>query len=198
MAPPAEYLALRAAQGKTTDIAWYLKKMLPGQRTGGAAWMATAAGRLKSKEYERSAALPQFFYHRTKEILIEVHMDDFHGVGPVENVRKELNELRVLFDLKASDAITRGRCQHLKRGRFCDGDRTIIKANKCHIESLIKNLGMEKAKCAPAPSLEERHGAEDALLVEGGVAMFRRCVGVALYLAIDRWGVQREVQMLAR
>ena len=60
VAPPAEYLALRAAQGLRTNVLWYLHKMLPGQRTGGAAWIATARSRIEALGYERNLPCPQF------------------------------------------------------------------------------------------------------------------------------------------
>ena len=67
VAPPSEYLAARAALGLRTDVLWYLKKMLPGQRTGGAAWIATAKSRLETRGYERNQASPQFYFHRKEE-----------------------------------------------------------------------------------------------------------------------------------
>ena len=88
VAPPSEYLALRVTLGLRTDVLWYLKKMLPGQRTGGAAWIATAKSRLETRGYERNQASPQFYFHREKRVLLELHMDDIHGVGPSKEAAK--------------------------------------------------------------------------------------------------------------
>ena len=137
VAPPAEYLALRAAQGLSTDALWYLRKTLPGQRTGGAAWIATARGRLENRGYERNAASPQFYLHRERRVVIELHVDDVHGVGPRAAAAGELEALRETFDLKATDVISEGRYAHLKRERLKSGAETLIRANPAHISNLI-------------------------------------------------------------
>ncbi len=121
VAPPSEYLALRATLGLRTDVLWYLKKMLPGQRTGGAAWIATAKRSLETRGYERNQASPQFYFHREKRVLLELHMDDIHGVGPTKEAGEELLALRGMFDLKSTDTIMTGKYCHLKRERLREG-----------------------------------------------------------------------------
>ena len=198
VAPPAEYLAARAALGLRTDVLWYLKKMLPGQRTGGAAWIATAKSRLETRGYERNQASPQFYFHRAKRVLLELHMDDIHGVGPSKEAGEELLALRSMFDLKSTDTIMTGKYSHLKRERLRRGGETMVRANPAHIKNLIELLGMEKAKPCPSPSLVGTM-LEDLSLLEGEeIATYRRAVGIALYLGPDRWDIQRDVQLLSR
>ena len=116
--PPKEYLRLLEKLGRDPDVMWKLRKMLPGQRIAGAGWIATARTRLEAKQYENNAALPQFYYDRQRKILLELHMDDIHGTGPIETLKEAIAELRDTFDLKASDVITVGRYSHLKRERM--------------------------------------------------------------------------------
>ncbi len=80
--------------GRDSDIMWKLRKILPGQRIAGAGWISTARKRLENKSYENNPALPQFFYDRQRKILLELHMDDIHGTGPIEQLKGAMAELR--------------------------------------------------------------------------------------------------------
>ena len=69
--------------GQNADIVWELHRMLPGHRVAGAGWVQTASKEFVDEGFERCEALPQFFHRRSDNVLlIEVHMDDFHGCGP--------------------------------------------------------------------------------------------------------------------
>ena len=68
--------------------------MLPGQRIAGAGWVDDASERLETEGFDRNEALPQFFWHRKDKVLIEMHMDDFHGCGPVGVVDRRVARLR--------------------------------------------------------------------------------------------------------
>ena len=199
VAPPAEYLALRAAQGLRTDVLWYLHKMLPGQRTGGAAWIATARSRIEALGYDRNLACPQFYYHREKKVLLELHMDDIHGVGASQHAAKEqLEALRATFDLKGSDVIVQGRYAHLKRERLKTANETLVRGNPSHIDNVVTLLGMEKAKTVPTPSLPSSMVIDETPLEGEAVTTYRRAVGILLYLSPDRWDIQRDVQLMSR
>ena len=50
--PPPEYLELRRQAGLSTEIAWKLHKMLPGQRLGGRGWVETASEKLKLLKFQ--------------------------------------------------------------------------------------------------------------------------------------------------
>ncbi|CAK0856887.1 unnamed protein product, partial [Prorocentrum cordatum] len=174
--PLAEYLAILAEMGKPTDIAWALDKMLPGQRVAGAGWVDKAAKTPKGEGFDRGECQPQLYYHREKEILIEVHMDDFHGEVPIGNLDGVIKRLREVFDLKATDAIRQGRYSHLKRDRLrLMNGNIMLRPNAKHIDDLIYAMGMEKAKPARVPR-----------------------VGIALYISPDRADIQRDVQLLTR
>ncbi|CAK0815286.1 unnamed protein product, partial [Prorocentrum cordatum] len=166
--PPAEYLAILAEMGRPTDIVWALNKMLPGQRVAGAGWVDKAAKTLKGEGFDRSECQPQFFYRREKKILIEVHVGDFHGEGPIGSLEGIIKRLREVFDLRATDVIRQGRYSHLKRGRLrLMNGNIMLRPNAKHIDDLIYVMGMPR-------------------------------VGVALYISPDRADIQRGVQLLTR
>ncbi|CAK0827956.1 unnamed protein product [Prorocentrum cordatum] len=197
--PPAEYLAILAEMGKPTDIVWALDKMLPGQRVAGAGWVDKAAKTLKGEGFDRSECQPQFYDHREKEILIEVHMGDFHGEGPSGNLDGIIKRLRGVFDLKATDVIMQGRYSHLKRDRLrLMNGNIMLRPNVKHIDDLIYAMGMETAKPAKVPSLTEEDPTWSPELDEIERASFRAGVGIALYISPDRADIQRGVQLLTR
>ena len=94
MKPPAEYIELLAQQGKSTNVVWKLHCILPGQRIAGAGWVDDASERLEREGFDRNEALPQFFWHRKDKVLIEMHMCDFHGCGPLGVVDRHVARLR--------------------------------------------------------------------------------------------------------
>ena len=74
VAPPAEYLAKLAEEGKDTNIAWRLMRQLPGRRGAGKAWTTHAAKNLTEHGgFEQCPELPQFFYNRTLDVGLELH-----------------------------------------------------------------------------------------------------------------------------
>ncbi|CAK0811260.1 unnamed protein product, partial [Prorocentrum cordatum] len=197
--PPAEYLAILAEMGKPTDIVWALDKMLPGQRVADAGWVDKAAKTLMGAGFDRSECQPQFYYRREKEILIEVHMDGFHGEGPIGNLDGVIRPLREVFDLKATDVIRQGRHSHLKRDRLrLMNGNIMLRPSVKHIDDLIYVMGMEKAKPAKVPSLTEEGPTWSPDLDEIERAKFRTGVGIALYISPDRADIRRGVQLLTR
>ena len=125
-------------------------------------------------------------------------MDDFHGVGPADEVPQMLELLRGVFDLKATEAIVTGRYAHLKRDRLRKSGETMVRANTVHTDNLVTALGMEKANTSPTPSLDGTEIGAEIPLGEEQKATYRKCVGIALYVAPDRWDIQRDVQLLSR
>lgn len=152
--PPLEYLRLLEKLEKNSDVMWKLHKMLPGQRIASAGWVTTARKRLESLGNENCHAFPQCFLDRRRKVLLELHMDDIQGTGPIENLRTAIKELRGLVDLKASDVIRVGRYSHLKPEwlRFENGD-VFVRPRVKYIQDMIELLGMTQAKLAQCPSL---------------------------------------------
>ena len=149
--------------------------------------------------FERNEALPQFFYRRKDKILIEVHMDDFHGEGPTKAATTCIERLRKVFDLKATDAFMTGRYAHLRRERLREPGSTLLRADPKHVEALIKLLSMENAKPVKTPSLMEADpGDESPELVTEDASEYRTGVGIMMYLAEDRWDIKRDTELLAR
>ena len=118
---------LMESEGMDTDVAWVLHKMLPGQRTSAAGWVAKAAKTLVAMDFERCPQQPQFFFRLADNVLIEVHVNDFHGTGGREGAELAVAAPRDALDLKASDVIAHGRYSHLKRDRMKLSGETLIR-----------------------------------------------------------------------
>lgn len=55
---------------------WKLKRVLPGQRNGAQRWFNSFADKLQSIGFEQCMAIPSVFRHKTKRILVNMHVDD--------------------------------------------------------------------------------------------------------------------------
>ncbi|CAK0881727.1 unnamed protein product, partial [Prorocentrum cordatum] len=141
---------------------------------------------------------PQFYHRKEKEILIEVHMVDFHGGGPMKNLGGIIARLREVFDLKATGVIRQGRYSHLNRRRLrlMSGD-VMLRPNRKHIEDLIFAMGTEKAKPAKVPSLTEEGPSWSPDLDEVEKAKFARASG-SRSTSPPTADIQRGVQLLTR
>eukprot|EP00975_Prorocentrum_lima_P067086 12912954-Prorocentrum_lima.AAC.1 len=61
---------------------------------------------------------PQFFFHDEKQIMLELHMDDVHSVGPQEELLAFQDALKLHAHFKGGDVHDLGETyEHLKRLR---------------------------------------------------------------------------------
>jgi hypothetical protein len=116
--PPPEWLAARRVAGLDDSVIWKLKKQLPGRRAGAARWMDHVAHTFSELGLEKNLALPNFYRKEFTRLVVDTHMDDFHGTGRRSEVTPFLEALREKFKLKASDCIIVGAYTHLKRTRL--------------------------------------------------------------------------------
>ena len=78
--------------------------------------------------------------------------------------------------------------EHLQRKRIMRHDGTWILANTKHIEQVLELLDMHECKEAPTPAVKcKKELLEDMEeLAEVDKEIYRRCVGILLYIAHDR------------
>ena len=101
----------------------------------------------------RCVECPCFFRSETG-VVIELHMDDFHGAGPVEACNEIIAKLKLHLKLKVSLLMEPGvRYQHLRRHRVRTKDGTFIGSERRHIDNVLHALGLESANSVPTPSL---------------------------------------------
>ena len=200
-APPPEWVSARLSAGLDGNVLWKLVKQLPGRRAAGARWLAFAVAKLSECGLERNDAVPSSSRMPGARVCAELHMDDLHGCGRQSEVDKLLPMIRARLRLKGSGAIETGRYDHLKRGRVRTSAGVGSKPHPKHIENIVHILGLEAANSAATPEAEPAalgDAASEQPRSAERAALFRRCVGHALYLAVDRYDVQRATALLAQ
>ena len=118
MDPPTEYLARIAAEGKSTEISWRLRRQLPGRRQAGQMWCNHFTNILEDAGFVRCEAAPQFFRGENSSIRLEVHMDDGHGCGTKADIVEFIDMVKKKLSIKGGEPIEYGVAySHLKRFR---------------------------------------------------------------------------------
>jgi len=195
--PPPEWLALRKQAGLSLDVTWRLLKQLPGRRAAGNRWMKHVTIQFATLSLEKFPALPNFYKKEGTRVVIDTHMDDFHGMGKKSEVEALLPEMRKVLKLKASDCIITGKYVHLKRPRIKTESGTFVQANPKHVVNVINALGLANSNGAATPHLDEEQPEHSPLLKDGKEVTYRTCVGSLLYVCGDRLDINREVNLLS-
>ena len=169
--PPEEWLAKRRSAGVPTEVGWRLLKQLPGQRAAGNRFLAKVNRDLTALGWERCEMCPNVYRFPGTRLVIDSHVDDWHGVGRVSEIQVQLPRLRDVFRLKATDAICHGTYSHLKRVRMRHGHDTYIRAETKHVEGVLLALGLEKASGSKTPHLPEERPTRDPPLGSAAAAL---------------------------
>ena len=147
---------------------------------------------------------PQFFVRRGGAsghgAVGETHMNDIHLCG----TPSELNEVRELLgerlDVKFGEVIQHsGRNEHLKRVRYRGDGVRFVRPSDAHTNNYLAALDIVGCKPCAVPYLQkgdDDSGAEP--LPPEMASAYRTAMGIALYIAADRWDLQREVQRCTR
>jgi hypothetical protein len=116
-------------------------------------------------------------------VLIELHMDDFHGAGPLEACSEIIKTLRQHLKLKVSPLLEPE--VRTQKGAFIGSERR-------HIDNVLHALGLAAGNAVPTPSLTPGQSDGDPLTQEQH-RLYRSCVGSLLYISHDRpdilWGI---------
>jgi hypothetical protein len=198
LVPPAEWLAMRAAKGEDTNVMWRLMKQLPGQRAAGNRFLRMVAERLGKLGWVQCPEFPNYYKVPETRLVLDTHMDDWHGVGRASEWAKHLPLLREAFRLKATEAFVRGRYEHLKRPRLKGPDGTLVMANRKYIDAVVLALGLEGCNPSPTPTLTEERPENDVAVAEDQARLYRSCAMALQYVTQDRGDIQFAVQHLTR
>ena len=107
--PPKEWLVARRAAGQDDKVVWRLLKPLPGRRAAGARWIDHVKTVFTSKmDMERYEPIPCFYRKEDARLLVEVHMDDFHGCARRSKAIEFLTQASTHLVLKKSDPLSAG------------------------------------------------------------------------------------------
>ena len=153
--PPLEYLKRLENAGKDTNIKWKLLKQLPSQRLAGQRWVDHLAGILVNElGFTRSSRSSQFYWSRSRQVAMEVHMGDFHGCCLDESLESFRMELAEKIRFRGEETSVGLAYEHLKRVRVRQEGYTMISPNVRYLGKVVKLLGLEGAKPVPTPGLQ--------------------------------------------
>ncbi len=144
-----------------------MRKQLPGRRTAGQRWVDHATALLTEGLGKIRCVECPCFNQSLSGVVIELHMDDFHGPGPLEACSEVIAKLKQHLKLKASPLVgPEVRCQHLRRHRVRTHDSAFIGSERRHIDSVLHALGLEAGSAVPTASLPPGQSDGDPLTQE--------------------------------
>ncbi len=140
--PPPEWIAKQIEHDLPSDVTWRLRKQLPGRRTAGQRWVDHAAALLTDElGMIRCVECPCFF-QSLNGVVIELHMDDFHGAGPLEACNEIIEKLKQHLRLWVSPLLEpEVRYQHLGRHRVRTQEGTFRPYSLPEIIALVPPSG---------------------------------------------------------
>ena len=167
--PPLEYLKRLKDAGRETNIKWKLLKQLPGRRPAGQRWVDHLAGILVNElGFTRSSRSPQFYWSRSRQVAMEVHMDDFHGCCLDESLEPFRMELAEKIRFRGEETSVGLAYEHLKRVRVRQEGCPTISPNVRYLDYVVKLLGLEGAKPVPTPRACKPSDCDELLYTSDG------------------------------
>jgi len=143
--------------------------------------------------------MPWFFkgIDEGSRLVVETHMDDFHGCGRRSECGIFLDTVAEKLDLKKSEPFTVGRYSHLKRNRVKLEHGTFIQPDPTHLTSVAETLGVSTGTPPTTPYLDAERPSEDPPVPQDDAKIYGSCVGVLIYVAPDRMDMQRTIGQLS-
>ena len=204
--PPDEFFEefLDQLGGDRKDWIWRLDRQLYGCRGAPKAWQEHLVDLLRGQGLRRSRCNPTMFMKKCHggPLVIDIHVDDFHGVGPAEDLLNIFVELRKHLLLKTSELFKKGDSyEHLKLKRVRREEGTYLCPTTKYVDDCLSLLGLEKCSPAPTPGRHVTKNLVDEYqekLDMGTATIFRSCVGKLLFLSGQRYDIQWAIGSLCR
>ena len=198
------------------DKCGLLLKSMYGTQDASQIWQDDYAELLQQHGYIRGKSQPAVFYNRETDTRVLVHGDDFMVLGPQEAVDAFEKILASRYEYKKTanlgfgegdekETVFLNRVIVVRGGSLRSGrDRSVtLEPDARHVQMLVKELGLEKAKGVETPS-EKRSvdqqllDSKSPLLKGEQVALYRSLTMRAAYLAQDRPDLAEATKSLAR
>ena len=194
---------------------WQLQRWLYGMRGAPQAWTEWMASVLHGIGFERCLIEPCFFKRvgggtsdagtsvLTALMLVELHMDDIHGVCKDSNeILRFFASLGEKVQVKCEGPFGSGDTfVHLKRTRRIDEKGTYVKPCPLYAERVIELLDLTSSRAADTPmaiDTSKSQSTQNEPLPPDQAGLFRTCVGKLLYLSLDRQDIAYPTKELAR
>ena len=183
--------------GLGEDCIWQVQKCLPGQRAATEQWFSHLCAVLERLGFEAFKGIPSVLRHKVRPVVVSVHVDDELIAGKKGQGSWLVKELQGPYP---SERGSREQLQYFKQTYEFVEEGTLVSVSKKHYdyEKLrgLYDLDRRKEKMMPEYQLL---GSKDETkeLASEEAKRFRSALGALLYMAQDRWDLQRSVKCLA-
>ena len=194
------------------NVVGRLKKALYGTRDAPQLWQQTLTKVLVKMGFEGSRLQPGVFVHKTREIMMVTHVDDFLIGGPPEDLlwlraelKKNFEISGVMMDELDVNGKTVDSLKFLGRTIRKTADGYTWEADEKHVRLLLEESEMRDCKPLSTPMCREdadeclrAQGPEPLHMESADASLYRRSVARLNYLALDRPDIAVAVNRLAR
>ena len=184
-----------------------LRKAMYGTRAAPQVWQSVVKQTLTNLGFEASIVQPCVYFHRSRDLRIVTHVDDFLCGGPKASLLWLRKQLQNEFELKSQilgDGVGEDRAvKFLGRTIRWESHGIEIEGDNKHVKVLLEEWNMSTSKPVTTPGTsEEKDGdkniEEDELLVGDEATFYRRAAARLNYMALDRMDLSFAAKEIAR
>lgn len=195
--PPQEWVDEFVRLGGCPDVVCELTRELSGKRVAPSGWANFVAQVLKVLGLEQHHATPWIFTDLSREFFLEVHMGCAPSDSVIEGFIRKLSGNAMVKDYfihRTGEA-----CGRLKRRFEIYNDRCFVSPNPRYYDKLGKVVELNDSRVSPTPGTKptDEELAQAVPWAGADITKFRSCVGVLLYMCLDRSDIQDTVRRLS-
>ena len=186
----------------TPGLVWRLQKAMYGTRDAPAIWQKEVRRTMGALQFRCSKYNSCVHAHIERDILVNVHVDDFLCLASRTNLEWFYQQLSKEYLLKR-DVLGPGEdevreIEFLGRQlRWCAGGLE-YEADRKHVQVLLREWDMTNCSGVVSPGVKETPGVPEPVLPDSAVSGFRRAVARLNYLSQDRPDISFATKELAR
>jgi hypothetical protein len=197
--PPEEEKAIHG------DCLWESVKVIYGRRKGARSWQDHFVSVVQSPEAVEAGftvkvheKCPTMFYLVEADGLFELHVDDGHGTGRPDVIRKFLEYISQKIELKWVDGLKEGMSyEYLKTIKYRTNEGIWSIPSEKYIDSALERFGMTGCNPSSSPKVSKAEEPGDqSPVTEETASGFRSSVLTLLYMANERSDIQSTVRFL--
>jgi hypothetical protein len=197
--PPEEEKAIHG------DCLWESVKVIYGRRKGARSWQDHFVSVVQSPEAVEAGftvkvheKCPTMFYLVEADGLFELHVDDGHGTGRPDVIRKFLEYISQKIELKWVDRLKEGMSyEYLKTIKYRTNEGIWSIPSEKYIDSALERFGMTGCNPSSSPKVSKAEEPGDqSPVTEETASGFRSSVLTLLYMANERSDIQSTVRFL--
>ena len=195
---------IRQALGIQEGVVWQLHRCLPGQRNAALRWFLKFTGILKHIGFVECVNMPSLMKHGTRQLVINIHVDDELVAGQEADIRWLKDELGRMCKLQVEGPFPDGargngeEISYLKKKYIFTERGIAVQSNSKHTNVLEELYKLHGRKVKMVPEHGELGTPDKTAELEGEAKKrFRSGLGTAMYMAQERADIQFATKSLA-